>query len=206
MLTEEEKNEISEKETFRLAIKKSFKEQNKKKKNTFQKLTAFFNTSLGIFVLSTIFISFGSWLYTQWTAHKKITDETNKLEQEICYRLSIILKSNQKLNWDEYLDIQNSSMGFNGQPPYNRVDLSAFPDTYQKISIYSLSWQLYHYSNSKENKTMYDTILKYQKFMHANAPKNNMNFSYQISQSDSLYFEKEIKAPLLEWQKKTLPN
>lgn len=201
MLTEEEKKEIYEKEIFRLDIKKKLKDLNKRKKNFFQKILSFFNTSLGIFLLSTLFVSFGSWLYSQWSEKQKIDAESNKLGQEISYRLIIILDSNKKLDWDSYLDVKNSAFGFSGQPPFNREDLSAFPDLYQKVSIFTLAWQLNYNSRSKQNNEMYDAIQKFQSFIHKYSPKNPMNFKYEISNQDSLVFEKEIKEPLLRWKK-----
>lgn len=57
------------------------------------RIKTFFNSALGLWVLSTCFISFGSWSYTNWTQNLKTeairTALIKRLDQEIEHRISL---------------------------------------------------------------------------------------------------------------------
>ena len=67
-------------------------------KNSFlSRSIQFLNTSLGIWLISSIFISFGTWKYTQWDDSRKLNAErtarTYKIDTEIRERLKTIVAS-----------------------------------------------------------------------------------------------------------------
>lgn len=86
MLTEEDKQRIREEEIFRAEVQKSLV-QLTSPKPSYQHLWAFFNTSLGIWVLSTVFLGIIGWTYAQWQASRQNTEQINKLDIEIDARL-----------------------------------------------------------------------------------------------------------------------
>jgi len=62
-----------------------------KPKSRWAKASAFLNSSFGLFVLSTVVIGFGTWMYGRWSAENEFriqrTTQLNKVEYEIGRRL-----------------------------------------------------------------------------------------------------------------------
>src|SRR5205085_6480327 len=94
MLTDLEKEKIRLEETYRNEVKEVLQEKNIKKP-FFDKVISFLNTSLGLWLLSAIFVSGGVKLYEDYKANSEDKKKTNeaiaKLDLEISYRYSRIL-------------------------------------------------------------------------------------------------------------------
>ncbi|HEY4208042.1 MAG TPA: hypothetical protein VGM31_14560 [Puia sp.] len=90
MLSPIEMNHIVEQEKFRWQIRTELEKKEKKD----SKLLTFFNSTLGIFVLSTILVSFLSWAYTTYTAYSKNKEDKEQrisaLQLEIANRTEAI--------------------------------------------------------------------------------------------------------------------
>jgi hypothetical protein len=68
MISEEDKRRITEEEVFRLEVRKSLA-QEKPPQGTYGVLWTFLNSSLGLWVLSTIVIGCFGWAYTYCLPH-----------------------------------------------------------------------------------------------------------------------------------------
>jgi hypothetical protein len=101
MLNQEEKERIKQEEIFKLEIQKSLE----KRTNRIKK---FFSSSVGIFLLSAVFIPFIVYTYNTWSAYEVKRDSQitliKKLDFEIEGRLSQFLVSFQYL-----VDIKNNN-------------------------------------------------------------------------------------------------
>lgn len=86
MLSEEDKQRIREEEIFRAEVQKSLS-QPAPSKSFSGRLWAFLNTSLGIWVLSTIALGAVGWTYTQWQLSRQNVEQINKIDIEIEARL-----------------------------------------------------------------------------------------------------------------------
>lgn len=197
-LSESEKNKIRLEEVYRQEVKKSF-EENKSKKSS--RIVTFLNTSLGIFILSTIFVSLFSWLYKEYSSYKMENDQKRvsleKLKVEIPYRISYLKKANQHLFEKEFAQIffMTSGMG-----------RYIFPE-YENRTSFSL---IYEYSKKTPNKekggillSSFEKVYDYYEKVYSNpidtVLESNSGSSfiqtkfYKMQTNDSLDFAKEIQ-------------
>jgi hypothetical protein len=85
MLSEEDKQRIKEEEIFRSEVQKSLSGQ--RPETAHKRLWAFFNTSLGIWVLSTIAVGLFGWMYAQWQVGQQNAEQIRKIDVEIHARI-----------------------------------------------------------------------------------------------------------------------
>lgn len=109
----------------------------------------FLNTSLGIFMLSTVFITFFSWAYNNWSESQKAKlkrAETEKhLRLEIAYRLRIIHKLTRRFPDSDLNIIRTATYGFrvgSMQVPTHMLIYSPIFEEYGARSLESLFWEL----------------------------------------------------------------
>ncbi len=148
MLTDLEKEKIRLEETYRNEVKELLQKK-EAKKSFFDKLISFLNTSLGLWLLSAIFVSGGIKLYEDYKANSEDKKKTNeaiaKLDLEISYRYSRLLvnlyeltdkdsdsaKLSNKYNSDDVKKValslknSNNSIGDYFYPEYSNLSLLA---------------------------------------------------------------------------------
>src|SRR4051794_19164476 len=80
------------------------------------KFLSFLNSSFGLFLLSTVFISSFSWGFNAWLTHQKEVAETTKSRQklriEIMNRLQYIEDLKEPFPYNHYHTIENAVDGF----------------------------------------------------------------------------------------------
>ena len=104
--------DIRTEEYFRAQFKKKL-EPTPARKAT---LMAFLNTSFGLFLLSTVFISSFSWGFNTWLTYQKTSADAQKsrqkLQLEIMNRLHYIDDLRAPFSYNHYHTIQNAVDGF----------------------------------------------------------------------------------------------
>lgn len=108
----------------------------------------FLNTSLGIWLMSSIFISFGTWTYAQWTDSRKLNAERTarvfRIDTEIRERLKAIIGSMESGKYSDKtspLSKEDLSLIYNVEAgPVSDVD-SLYPE-FQKRGLRSLILEL----------------------------------------------------------------
>lgn len=126
------------KNRFRLAVRK----------NVTSKVLTFFNTSFGLWILSTVFISFGTWTFSKWSDHKNLISARNerifKIDTEIFERFHNVQDAidagrfgdkEVKLERDRFSSLYREIIG-----PVSEVD-SLYPE-FQKRGLRSLIVEL----------------------------------------------------------------
>jgi hypothetical protein len=113
------------------------------------KVLEFLNTSLGIFLLSTVFISTFSWT-ANWISnrqqeHRQAAATRQKLGLEIMNRVRYIELLKGEFEYQEYHRIRSAVEGYaigrSNDQPWIRRYTAAFPE-YQSRSFVSLLWEL----------------------------------------------------------------
>lgn len=103
MLTDEEKEKIKLEEAYRAEVREFYKTK-APKKSFLSFIPRFFNSALGLWLLSAIFLTGGVKLYEDYKADKadirKTNEEIDKLELEIGYRYSKVLVNLYDLSFD----------------------------------------------------------------------------------------------------------
>lgn len=148
MLTDLEKEKIRLEETYRNEVKGLLQKKGNKK-SFLDKIISFLNTSLGLWLLSAIFVSGGVKLYEDYKANsddiKKTNEAIAKLDLEISYRYSRLLvnlyeltdknpdtvKLSKSYNVDDVKKValslrnSNNTMGDYFYPEYSNLSLLA---------------------------------------------------------------------------------
>ena len=109
----------------------------------------FLNSTLGIFLLSTVFISSFTWLYGQWTAAKTQNHETQKtwerLQVELSNRIRYFDKLTTRIPSQEYKVIRGALYGFDPAANVNPSWILHYSPVfleYKERSFSSLLWEL----------------------------------------------------------------
>jgi hypothetical protein len=124
-------------------------------------LLAFLNTSFGLFLLSTVFISSFSWGFNAWLTHQKETTDAQKSRQklkiEILNRLQYIEALKEPFSYNYYHAVQNAVDGFipgaNVLPSHIPYYGAVFPE-YQARSFISLMWELETLSDGPQREKL----------------------------------------------------
>ena len=91
----EKPKDIIKEEIIRDEVRKILVTAGERKKNKF---FDFFNSALGIFILTTVFVTFGSWLFSTFSTYRDSIAAREKilyqLSNEISYRLDLIKEMN----------------------------------------------------------------------------------------------------------------
>jgi hypothetical protein len=90
MLSEKDKQRIREEEIFRFEAQKSLTTKDSPQPLD-KRLLVFFNSSLGIWLLSSVFITLIGWSYSQWQLSRENEEHVEKLDVEIQARFSAVL-------------------------------------------------------------------------------------------------------------------
>jgi hypothetical protein len=157
---------IRNEEYLRARYKKKF-EAAPARKST---LLSFLNTSFGLFLLSTVFISSFSWGFNAWLTHQKeVVDSTKsrqKLRIEIMNRLQYIDDLKEPIPYNQYHTIENAVDGFipgaNSLPSQIPHYGAVFPE-FQSRSFISLLWEL----ESLSDKAQRDQLMTARKAIEA---------------------------------------
>ena len=128
---------------------------------------AFLNTNLGLFMLSSVFITLFSWGYNNWSEIQKAKvkkAETEKhLRIEIAYRLRIIHKLTRRFPDSDLNIIRTATYGFRVgtmQLPTHMLLYSPVFDEYGSRSLESLFWELESSVNDSEKAAISNARIK----------------------------------------------
>jgi len=126
----------------------------------------FLNSTFGIFLLSSVFISALSWGYGQWSTSRAQRTERektwNRLKVEVANRLRYVEKMTSRFQSRDYAVIRTAIYGYDPQanvnPSWIRHYAPVFPE-YKERSLSSLIWEL----ETLDNTTQRDQIDKLRK-------------------------------------------
>jgi hypothetical protein len=128
MLTKEQKELIRQEEIFRNEIRQEL-DLKKKPRTWRQKLSAFFNTGFGLWLLSRILVgrlTFGySWLQNRWAQEKQKDEQFDRVNMEIIIRISDFKASLDHVTDSKSLHEALRNLDDPSQPKYGK---GVFPD------------------------------------------------------------------------------
>ncbi len=157
MLSDTEKKKIYQEEMYRFEVKKQI-EGDKPKRN---KLVSFFNTNLGLFLLSSVLLSGLTFGYTIYSNNLKNRREEKilkaKLKQEINTRISYIESIAKVMMRENFPDISKAFMGSADGGEFNRLE------EFRNRTIYSLTTEYFILQNQPDSM-----VEKYADQMHTN--------------------------------------
>jgi hypothetical protein len=176
-----------------------------------KKILAFLNTNLGLFLLSTVFISSFSWAFNEWLTHHHETVEAKKsqakLRLEIVNRITYVNQLTDPFSYNEWHTIQTAVDGFtagaNVNPSWVPHYSAVFPE-YQTRSLMSLLWELESLIEPAERKRLegvHASILVIHKYFAlleyhvVDAPNRNPEGKLellQLSKADADRFRAEV--------------
>ncbi len=113
------------------------------------RLWLFLNSTFGIFLMSTVFISLFSWGYNQWSSSRVQLAEKERtwkrLQVEVSNRIRFIERMTYRFPSREYSVIRSAIYGYDPQgnvnPSWIRHYSPVFPE-YKERSLSSLIWEL----------------------------------------------------------------
>jgi hypothetical protein len=127
LLTDQEKERIRAEETIRYQAREEVKLRMAPTKKPLTHVREFFNSSLGIWMLSTLFIGYGTYQYKQLEEGSARRKEADRLEIELKHRLSLFNKVVDNLN-REVNDTREQ-----GNDPWGFKFASRLRDSYRAI-------------------------------------------------------------------------
>jgi len=109
------------------------------------KLWVFLNSNFGLFLMSSVVLSFITWSYTQWMdaleKEKALSEQSTKLNTEISYRVQVIhnyfeseCSDPQNLSIDTFMDIEEI---YSASSSYKAI----FPENNDK-ELHTLIWEM----------------------------------------------------------------
>jgi hypothetical protein len=177
-------------------------------------LITFFNTNLGLFLLSTVFISAFSWAYTTWTAYTKHKEEIEhtrqKLGLEIMNRLGYVAELQRVFPFGDRKVIQTALTGFdnraNTNPSWVLHYSPVFPE-YEERSFLSLLWELETISDQPKRQqlrrlhTPIETAKAYLDRLEYTSTKSQKTEdgkieTFSLSATDQNMFLREVLEPI----------
>jgi hypothetical protein len=136
MLTEKDKQRIKEEEIFRADVQKRLVQDPPSEDPN--KLLAFFQTTLGIWVLSTIVIGLFGWIYAHWQVVQQNAEQIKKLDVEIDARLYGAVYYKSSLSPAANSSSLNRAIILLSPPTGDRVILPEFANRNLKSPLYEL--------------------------------------------------------------------
>jgi hypothetical protein len=138
MLSETEKERIKTEERFRFEGRAELEKSNSRRLNS---MLGFLNTNLGIFLLSSIFLSSFSWIYNEYKTTKdlriKNQQEKTFLHYEIRQRLSVLAQLADTVSEDTKKDLVAAVHGqfdYSIRKDYSALSFSALLVKYETLS------------------------------------------------------------------------
>jgi|ERR1700680_1941589 len=212
-LTNAQKERIREEEVYRLEVRRALESQARPSHST--RLLAILNSGLGLFLLSTIFVSGFSWCYTEIAsaaAKRAALEETgSKLRLELANRLDTIQQIERRFRGEHHSVIRSAIFGFklgaNVNPSWLRLYSPMFPE-YGERSFASLLWQLEAQSKAPEKAHLAALRRRaasfedyYDRLVFSTEPSYGRNTDgapyeyYSLTPVDAKSFHKEVMVP-----------
>jgi hypothetical protein len=183
----------------------------------------FLNSTFGIFLLSSVFISAFSWGYSQWSTsraqHAEKEKTWNRLKVEVANRLRYVEKMTTQFQSRDYGVIRTAIYGYDPQanvnPSWIRHYAPVFPE-YKERSLSSLIWELETMDDSirreqidKLRNISYQTEyyfdrLEYSEVKHPD--KKEPDEFYNLPAGDSAKLRSETIQPLEAIEKLSFEN
>ena len=207
----EKPKDIIKEEIIRDEVRKILVTAGERKKNKF---FDFFNSALGIFILTTVFVTFGSWLFSTFSTYRDSIAAREKilyqLSNEISYRLDLIKEMNGSgMLESQYFNLLAANFGFDGQR--NVMDYYLFKSVYKEFENRTLHSLIIEYNFVSKQKD--DSLLEiakqfpyFERSMSYNVSPvmvNNERF-YKMPKADSILFEERIKGKIDAWSRNSL--
>ena len=159
------------------------------------KLWEFLNSNFGLFIMSSVVISFITWSYTQWNdsleREKVLAEKISKLETEIFYRVKVMhnyfeseCSEDRNLSRKTFEDIDEI---YSTAPSYNAI----FPENAGK-DLHTLVWELsaVQTGNTKQLYiSCFDSLLQFNAYL--NRLQNQVDAQGQFYGRDVNY-KKEV--------------
>lgn len=173
ILTEQERHRIRLEEIFRSEVKEQI-EKAKGRPSRRARFLAFFNTGLGLWLLSSIAVGTISWSYSEWSRYQQSKETKQelirKLDLEIAVRLryfnSLVSEANNLRTFYEALrGLEQPSWLVRGLP--NTV----FPQ-FSERSFRSLLWELYTIVPSAEKQPILGALRQAQELAERITPSD----------------------------------
>lgn len=139
MLSEDEKNKIMLEEQYRDEIRSQLENSDKKKWSHF---LDFFNTNLGLFVLSTLLLSGTAFIYNFYEERQNQLNERERMKNELVHRFNTLQSLNDTLFWYQTTDMHLAFQG-NSRATGLKVEYYNFHSVYQEFS----HWPIYRLIN-----------------------------------------------------------
>ena len=130
MLTDSEKEKIRLEEIYRNEVRS---ELDKEKKVKQSRLISFFNTNLGLFILSTILLSGSAFVYQLYESRKEELGKRELMENELRHRINTLQSLGDTLYWYQTTDIYLAFNG-NSQASGLKPEYYNFQSVYQEFS------------------------------------------------------------------------
>ena len=173
MLSDEQKNRILDEEIYRIEVKKQLDSKEEKNEN---KLLSFFNSNLGLFILSSCVLSLITWGYTSYSNYLNVRAvekaQMKKLEYEVGYRLEVISKMTDTCYQE---DINNFRYAIKGDDTKENTKTAVF-EAFDKRGLFCLIYEYNILLDREMNKDVYEALKELQPLLqeletrHPNAP------------------------------------
>jgi len=153
------------------------------------KVWEFLNSNFGLFIMSSIVVSFMTWSYTQWTdsleKKQELSEKVTKLDTEISYRVQVMQNyfesecSNEShLSRDTFQDIDDI---YSAAASYNAI----FPENDAK-DLHTLIWEMSVVQKGYTRDlfvTCFDSLLQFHMYLN--------RLQTQVD-SQNLFYEQEV--------------
>ncbi len=205
---------IIKEEVVRDEVRKIFEGKLSDDLSSKKKAFNFFNSALGIFILSTIFVSLGSFIASQVITYieskKRENEEIYQLTNEMNYRGELIKEMNKVEFWEkEYFGVLAAYYGFDGER--NPNDYYMFKSIYKKYEHRTLNALLVElkYLTGEELEELSIALREFKTFeknmsIHpikiVETEEETFKF-YKMNSSDSILFYKSVILNIEKWQK-----
>jgi hypothetical protein len=162
MLTNTQKELIRAEEIYRQEIRRELEKQESAPSKA-ARVFSFLNCGVGLFLLSTVFVSFFSWGYGEIAGARekkaKAAETAQKLRLEIVNRLDTVQKLERRFRSEHYSVLRSAIFGFqpgaNVNPSWKRFYSPMFPE-YRERNFASLLWQLENLSSGEKRVRIAD--------------------------------------------------
>jgi hypothetical protein len=176
------------------------------------KLFEFFNSAVGIFILTTVFVTFSSWLFSTFSSYRESLAAREKilyqLSTEISYRLDLIKEMNGPgMLESEYFNLLAAYFGFDGER--KQMDYYLFKSMFKEFenrTLHSLIIE-YNFVSKQKDEALLEIAKAFPYFERSmsyrvSGKKINDQRLYKMPKADSVLFEEKIKVKIQAWSRK----
>lgn len=187
MLSEIQKNKIRAEEQYRHEVRHALEKQQAAKSSK-NKVVGFLNTNLGLFLLSTVFISAFSWGYNkfEYSVQEKREKERNtkKLKIELVNRFRFVGKIARRYPGEERAMIRTAIFGLNGGNYNSLSPIPGYSPIYPEFKERSILSLLTELKETDNRKKAMDSIIEF-----SNKIPAYFWYTIELTGADSNYYD-----------------